>query len=114
LVDVVGGLKVPVGVFMTPEESRRFDEFQKNHIWISKNYENLLMKYPNSWVAVKDRRVVETGMHYESFLSSLKRKYEFGPTELAIGYMDARNIRPATLVSASIVRCPQQEADSGV
>lgn len=97
------GVRVSVGKFLTSEESRRLSECQKNHVWISENYRRLAKEYPETWIAVMGQKVVGTGMSYESFLSELKSKYEFGPTEIAIRYIKSKPAESLGDVVAKII-----------
>jgi len=44
--------------------------FESDHIWVHENFDDLLKKYPDQWIAVKDHRVIASGPD----LSELREK----------------------------------------
>ncbi len=51
-------------------------DVQPDMDWIASNYDKLLSEYPDKWIAVKDKKVVETDLDEESLLQKLREKLE--------------------------------------
>ena len=45
--------------------------FEEDRVWISKNWETLLEKYPEEWIAVKENKVIARDPDLSRLLSKL-------------------------------------------
>ena len=48
---------------------------EKNFKWIGKNYNMLVKKYNDKWIAVLNERVVESGSSLEPLKNKMRKKY---------------------------------------
>jgi hypothetical protein len=45
--------------------------FQADHVWIDQNREKLLKRYPDQWIAVRDRQVIASDPDFDGLLAKL-------------------------------------------
>lgn len=61
---------------MNRETTKKFIQWCKDGDWISDNYWELLSKYENEWIAVKDSKVLDHDSNIYKLLLCLKNKYD--------------------------------------
>jgi len=61
---------------MNKEIHEEFIQWCSDEDWITKNYRELLYKYENQWIAVKDSQVIDHDPNIYKLLLYLKNKYQ--------------------------------------
>lgn len=51
--------------------SDRLRSFEYDHIWVHTNLEDLLVRYPEQWIAVRDLQVIANASDLDALLSRL-------------------------------------------
>ena len=74
----------------SPDEEERlvqlFEEIEQNRKWVEEHREELSRKYPDSYLAVKEKEVVGVGDNHTEMLDEVKRMYEEVPRDTYIHY----------------------------
>ncbi len=65
---------------------------EENSKWLGENYKRLTKKYDNAWIAVLDKRVIDSDKELRSLISRLRKKLAERYPEAAIEYMTKKPI----------------------
>ena len=71
---------------MDEEASKKFIRWCEDGDWITHNYWELLSKYENEWIAVKDSQLIDHDPNIYKLLLCLKNKYD-SPNEIQTQYI---------------------------
>lgn len=79
--------------FISKDEVQRLKKKEDNLKWISRNYDVLLSKHAEEYVAVKDGKIIATGMDHDKLVSGLRNQYGLNFCTIAVKYvMKKKNI----------------------
>lgn len=66
---------------------KELKEFEEDFVWLNKHYDELKEKYPEEYVAVFSRRVIDHDPDLEELIKRLKEKYPEDSDKVAIKYV---------------------------
>ena len=69
---------------------KELKEFEEDFVWLNKHYDELKEKYPEEYVAVFGRRVIDHDPGLEELMKRLKEKYPEDSDKVAIKYVTKR------------------------
>ncbi|MBI3841572.1 MAG: hypothetical protein HY295_00215 [Thaumarchaeota archaeon] len=76
--------------FISKDEVQRLKKKEMNLKWISRNYDALLSKHPEEYIAVKDEKIIATGTNYKSLISGLRDQYGINFCTIAVKYIEKK------------------------
>lgn len=65
-----------MGSLMTQDVLENIEEMRENKIWIEKKLSELKNKYPNEFVAIYKKKLVDHNPDYKILIKNLKSKFE--------------------------------------
>lgn len=71
---------------------------EANSKWLGENYKRLTKKYDNIWIAVLDKRVIDSDKGLQILISRLRKKLADRYPEAAIEYMTKKPINMVLVV----------------
>ena len=65
----------------------QFAKAEENNKWVGHNYERLVKKYNDKWVAVLDMQLVDSDKDLQTLVSRLRKELDGKYSEAAIKYV---------------------------
>lgn len=67
--------------------------FEADSKWIDSHHEELKNNYPNEWIAVQNKVVVEHGTDMSLVVDTIKERFPENHTHIPIEYISTENIQ---------------------
>lgn len=59
-----------------------YHKLLENRQWLSDNLDEIIAKYPDKWIAVWDKRVVQVGKSYDELMQVVEKTYPIKECEI--------------------------------
>ena len=76
----------------------QFAKAEENNKWVGHNYERLVKKYNDKWVAVLDMQVIDSDKDLQTLVSRLRKELDGKYSEAAIEYVSKKPINMVLVV----------------
>lgn len=74
------------------EIAQELREFEENMDWLNKHYEKLKKEYPENYVAVFNRKVVDHDSNLNTLMKRIETNYPGQDSKIAVKYVTAKKI----------------------
>jgi len=72
--------------------AQKLDHFQADSIWLDRHYEGFKEQYPDQWVAVYGKAIIDHGKSLTTLMKRLRRKYGKGAGDIVVRFVSTEEV----------------------
>ncbi len=72
--------------------AQKLDHFQADSIWLDQNYERLKDEYPDHWMAVYGKAIIDHSKNLTTLMKRLRRKFGKGTGDIVVRFVSTEEV----------------------